>query len=254
MSGPAVLVSEEGAVRVLTLNRPRRRNALDLEDRQELLSALMAADAEPSCRVIVLTGTGPTFCAGGDISSMTSDRESAKVRLRVLGELTRALVRGRKPVIAAVTGGAIGLGLSLAAAADYVVADRGARFVASFGKLGLVADTGLFWSLAQRVGPARAKELMLFATELSAVDAHRIGLVSEVVEPGGSKARALEQASSLAEESPDMIAATKRIIAQADQDLDALLESEAKTQLELLATEEFARRQRDFVERRRRRN
>lgn len=236
----AVLVSNDGPVRTLTLNRPQRRNALDLDDRRGLLAALIDAERDPGCRAVVLTGAGGVFSAGGDIRSMSQDTNVARVRLAVVSDLARALIRSATPVVAAVEGGAFGLGLSLAAACDYVVAADNARFVASFGKIGLVADGGLSWSLAQRVGPGRAKELILFATEIDAREAHRIGLVSEVVPPAAVVERAGQRARLLAEASPLMVARTKRIFAQEKQDLESILAAEAEAQVELLGGDDFA--------------
>lgn len=202
MIEPAVDVQCEGPVHTLTLNRPARRNALDLADRRELLAALRESGQDPECRAIVLTGAGEVFCAGGDIRSMSQDPDVARERLAVVNDVARALVCSAKPVVAAVRGGAYGLGLGLAAACDYVVAAEDARFVASFAKIGLTADSGLSWSLAQRVGPARAKELILFAEDLDATEARRIGLVSEIVEGEKVAVRARERAERLAAASP----------------------------------------------------
>jgi 2-(1,2-epoxy-1,2-dihydrophenyl)acetyl-CoA isomerase len=249
MTTPPVLIDRAGTVWTLTLNRAHKRNALDLPERHALIDALHAADADADCAACVLTGAGPIFSAGGDISAMPTDPDAARARLHVLTELACALIKGSKPVIAAVEGGAFGLGLSLAAACDYIVASRDARLAASFGKLGLVADTGLFWSLSQRVGPGRAKELLLFATELSATEALAIGLVSELVEPGATLARARERAQVFADASAAALAATKQIFAQPDQDIDAILAAETAAQVRLLSTEEFSRRQRAFLQR-----
>lgn len=255
MSEPqSVLIERATPVWTITLNLAHKRNALNLSDRIALIEALREAESDNRCVAVVLTGAGPTFCAGGDIASMTSDPEAARVRLAVLADLTNALVRNKKPIIAAVNGGAFGLGLSLAAASDYIVAGRDARFVASFGKLGLVADTGLFWSLSQRVGASRAKVLILWGTELSADEAHRIGLVNECTEPGQELDRALEVGACFVDMSPPMVSSTKQIFAQADQGIDAILQAEAEAQLRLLATEEFAERQQAFLDRSKRRD
>ncbi|MDJ0015511.1 enoyl-CoA hydratase/isomerase family protein [Rhodococcus erythropolis] len=253
-SEPLVLVDKSEPVWILTINQAHKRNAMGLEERRALIGALRSAEVDDSCRAVVLTGAGPIFCAGGDISAMTADPGAATMRLGVLTELVRALVRNRKPVVAAVEGGAFGLGLSLAAACDYVVAAHGARFVASFGKLGLAADTGLHWSLSQRVGPARAKELILWATELTASEAQRIGLVNDIVEPGQAVAMARERAEAFRDTSPAMVAATKAIFAQPTGDVDAVLAAETTAQLSLLQTEEFRRRQDDFLVKRRQRS
>ncbi|MGH3949853.1 MAG: enoyl-CoA hydratase/isomerase family protein [Pseudonocardiaceae bacterium] len=251
MTSPAVLIDQNGPIWTLTLNRPHRRNALDLDDRRILLDALASAEAEPGCRALVLTGAEGVFCAGGDIRTMSQDRTVARTRLAVVADLARALVGSTKAVIAAVEGGAFGLGLSLAAASDYVVAAEDARFVASFGKLGLVADTGLFWSLSQRVGPGKAKELLLFATELPAAEAQRLGIVNEVAPPGEVMDRACERARCLAAAAPGMVAGTKQVFAQEKQDLESLLAAETEVQLELLAGNDFAEGRRAFLARRR---
>ncbi|MFD7292849.1 enoyl-CoA hydratase/isomerase family protein [Streptomyces sp. NPDC059897] len=251
MIEPAVDIRCEGPVHTLTLNRPARRNALDLADRRELLAGLRESERDPECRAIVLAGAGEVFCAGGDIRSMSQDPDVARERLAVVGDVARALVCSAKPVVAAVRGGAYGLGLGLAAACDYVVAADDARFAASFAKIGLTADSGLSWSLAQRVGPARAKEIILFAEDLNAAEAQRIGLVSEIVAAEKVAARARERAERLAAASPAMVAATKRIFAQEAQDLDAVLDAEAEAQVALLAGEGFAEGRAAFLERRR---
>lgn len=250
MSEPGVLTHQDGPVWTVTLNRPGRRNALDLDDRRELCEALAAAENASGCRAIVLAGAGKVFCAGGDIRSMTPDGQMARQRLDLVADLARALARSATPVVAAVTGGAYGLGLALAAASDYVVAAEDARFTASFGKLGLTADTGLSWSLPRRVGPARAREMLLFANDVDAVEAHRWGLVNEVVPAAEVAERARERARTLATAAPDMIAATKRILEADRQDLDSLLAAETEAQLALLDSEEFAARRRAFLSRR----
>ncbi|MFZ3598672.1 enoyl-CoA hydratase/isomerase family protein [Streptomyces sp. BH104] len=251
MIEPAVDVRCEGPVHTLTLNRPARRNALDLADRRELRTALRESERDPECRAIVLTGAGEVFCAGGDIRSMSQDPDVARERLAVVNDVARALVRSAKPVVAAVRGGAYGLGLGLAAACDYVVVADDARFAASFAKIGLTADAGLSWSLAQRVGPARAKEVILFAEDLNAAEAQRIGLVSEIVASEKVAVRARERAERLSAASPAMVAATKRIFAQDAQDLDAVLDAEAEAQVALLGGEGFAEGRAAFLERRR---
>lgn len=246
----AVLCRREEAVAVLTLNRPDRRNALDHGARRELIEALGRAAADRGTRVIVLVGSGDFFCAGGDVGAMSRDPDAAQERMVVLGRLARAIVQSPKPVVAAVEGGASGLGLSLAAACDHVVAAENARFTAAFGRLGLVADTGLFWSLTGRVGPARARQFLLFGESVSATEAAAIGIANEVVGPGESLPTALARAGRLAASSPAAVAATKRILAHPRQDLDALLDAETDAQVSLLASRDFEEGRCAFLERR----
>ncbi|GAB2740102.1 enoyl-CoA hydratase/isomerase family protein [Nocardioides pakistanensis] len=248
--GPAVLREEHGNVRLLRINRPERRNALDLPDREQLLDELTAAEGDPAVRAIVLTGAGEIFSAGGDIRSMSPDPEVAKRRLQLVNAIARTMVTGGTPIVAAVEGGAFGLGLSLACASDLVVAGRSARFAASFAKIGLVADTGLFYSLPRRVGAGRARELMLTARAVATEEAERIGLLDSVVDDGAAVDRALSLAAELAASSPAATAGLKQILAQDDQSLDAVLAAEERVQVTLLAGADFAEGRAAFFERR----
>lgn len=247
----AVAREDRGRVRVLTLTRPERRNALDLPDRRDLLAELQAADAEPTCRAVVLTGAGEVFSAGGDIRSMSADPDLARERLELVNAVARTMVTMGTPVVAAVEGGAFGLGLSLACASDLVVAGRSARFAASFAKLGLVADTGLFWTLPQRVGAARARALLLTARTVDCPEAERIGLVDEVVDDGAALEHAMALGERLAGFSVAATAALKGVLAQPDSSLEGVLAAEAEVQVRLLGGDDFAEGRQAFLERRR---
>lgn len=244
----AVTVEDRGPVRILTLARPERRNALDLDDRLDLLEALRAADRE--ARAVVLTGAGAVFCAGGDIRSMSQDREVARRRLDVVNAVVRQMVNGERPIVAAVEGGAYGLGLALAAACDIVVASRTATFSTSFAKIGLAPDTGLAYTLPLRVGRGRTRELLLTARTFDADEAERLGVVETLVDEGSALETAVATASRLAELSPPMVAGVRRLLTQPDQSLEAVLATEADTQVELLAGPHFAEGRAAFLERR----
>lgn len=244
----AVIVEDRGPVRVLTIDRPARRNALDLDDRLDLLDALRTADRE--ARAIVLTGAGSVFCAGGDIRSMSQDPEVARHRLEVVNAVVRQLVTGQRPVVAAVEGGAFGLGLALAAASDIVVAGRSATFSTSFAKIGLAPDTGLAYTLPLRVGRGRTRELLLTARTFEAVEAERIGVVEHLVDDGSALETAVSTATALAELSAPMITGVRRMLAQPDQSLEGVLAAEAHTQVELLSGPQFAEGRAAFLERR----
>lgn len=246
----AVLAADHGPVRVLTLNRPERRNALDLADRGALLAALEAAGGEPACRAVVLTGAGGVYSAGGDIGSMSPDPEIARERLGLVNAIARTLVTMPKPVVSAVEGGAWGLGLALACASDLVVAGSSSRFAASFGRIGLAPDTGLTWSLPRQVGAARARALLLTARSLEIDEAERIGLVDEVVDDGQAVTRARAIAEELAAFSAPATAAVKRLVARCDEPLDHVLDAEAQEQTRLLAGEDFTEGRAAFFERR----
>jgi 2-(1,2-epoxy-1,2-dihydrophenyl)acetyl-CoA isomerase len=244
----AVVAEDRGSVRILTIDRPARRNALDLDDRLELLDALEVADRE--ARAIVLAGAGPVFCAGGDIRSMSPDEEVARQRLEVVNAVVRQMISGERPLVAAVEGGAFGLGLALAAACDIVVAGRSARFSTSFAKIGLAPDTGLSYTLPLRAGRGRTRELLLTARTFDAVEAERIGVVEHLVDDGLALETATATATTLAELSVPMVAGVRRLLAQPDQSLEGMLAAEADTQVELLGGPQFAEGRAAFLERR----
>lgn len=250
-----VIDTMEDGVAVLTLNAPARRNALSTEVRQGLFDSLQKYTADPACRAIVLTGAGQTFCAGGDISQMkpppgVTPADYSKARMKLLHDSVRFIAAGPKPVVAAVEGHAAGAGMSLAAACDYVVAAEDARFVASFGKIGLIADCGLLWSLPHRVGHARARDLLLTARTVGAEEALRLGLANEVTAKGGALAKAIEKAKSYATTAPLSIAWTKRAMAGELDDLDAALTKEIQWQGELRATADHQEARDAFLEKR----
>lgn len=205
------LVCEDG-VAVLTIDKPARRNALDQAMRLDLASRLgeLMFD-DPTCRVLVLTGTGRHFCSGADVSEMaTPTVGESRRRVGVLGETFRLLATGPKPVIAAVEGLAYGAGFSLAMASDYVVSAADARFAGAFVKLGLLPDAGILWSLARRIGDARARALMMLATEIDGREAGALGAVERVVEPGTALSEATQLARAWAAVPAEHWAAAKR--------------------------------------------
>jgi enoyl-CoA hydratase/carnithine racemase len=219
-----VIAAREGGVLTLTLDHPARRNALALPLREALHDALEAAQAEAAIRAVVVTGAGGTFCSGGDISGMdVADAMAGLERMRRTHRLIRLMVAGRLPILAAVEGWCVGAGLSLACACDTIVAAEDARFMAGFGKVGLVADLGLPFTLPARIGAGRARQMFLYGTQLGAAEAERIGLVDQVVPKGGALAAAAAKARFLAAQAPLPIALTKRILAEG---LDRALEDE----------------------------
>ena len=243
-------IERRDTVAVVTLNDPDRRNALSPEMRAELLDALDPLMADGSCRCLVLTGEGPSFCAGGDLKSMRSgDPIYARHRMMVTHRLVRLLAAGPKPVVAAVEGHAFGAGLSLAALADVCIASREASFGAVFGKVGLMADLGLLWSLPQRIGAARAKRLMLNAAVVRAEEAAEMGLVDTLCAPGAALDMALDMAMNFADRAPLPIAATRSAFAQMG-DLDKALALEVDLQSALMASDDHAEGRAAFFERR----
>lgn len=246
-----VLTADDGAVRLLTLNLPARRNAIDLELRVVLAAAVRASAADPGVRAIVLTGAGRHFCAGGDVVSMARmPADQARPRVAAMQDLARAVLTCPTPVVAAVEGAAAGAGLALAAGCDRVVAASDARFHAAFTGVGLAGDNGMFWSLPRRIGIARARQLLLFGETLDAAEAHRIGLVDAVVDPGAALEAAQVDAQRLAAGPQQAIAAVKALFHRLPLDAEATLAAELDAQTSLFDTDDFAEGVAAFRERR----
>jgi len=178
-----LIVDQTGAIATITLNRPEARNALDFAMSRELLTALDEIEASPTARVVILTGAGGHFCAGGDVKTMRTRHTAAEGRGRV-ELLNRAVLRLANfplPTIAMVDGYAVGAGSNLALCCDLIVASDRAKFGELFCKIGLAVDGGGTWFLPRLVGLARAKELVFTGDIFDAAEASRIGLVNRVV-------------------------------------------------------------------------
>lgn len=196
---PALLVDRMGPTAVLTLNRPDQRNALDLDLRAALAAAVADVRDDPAVRAVVLTGAGGHFCAGGDIKAMSSadgkrDIFEGRERIRKIHRWFDELVDLEKPVIAAVDGVAFGAGLSMALAADFVLASPRAKFCSVFARLGYAPDMGAMYLLPRAIGLARAKDMVFSARVVDAAEALAIGLAQQVVE-GDVRQAALDYAA-----------------------------------------------------------
>jgi 2-(1,2-epoxy-1,2-dihydrophenyl)acetyl-CoA isomerase len=252
-AGPAIRVAAEGGVATITLDRPAALNALTIPMKQELLAAFEAVAADDAVRAVILTGAGRAFCAGQDLRERLEPDAvplGEELRLRY-NPIVRAMRRLPKPIVGAINGVAAGAGASLALACDLRIASETASFVLAFGKLGLIPDSGATWLLPRLVGPAHAAELALLNDPLSAVDAHRVGLVTEVVAADALVDEALAIARRLAESAPIGMALTKQALNAAyDRDFDAALEAEAELQDIAGATADHAEGLAAFTEKR----
>ena len=249
---PALIqVTRDGPVAIVTLNNPGRRNAMGRQMRQLLrdtVHRLMVED--PESRAIVLTGAGEHFCAGADISEMT--KRTILQSREILAEscvVVRDMLAGPKPVVAAVEGVAFGAGLSLAVAADYVVAASNARFCAAFLRVGLIPDTGILWTLPRKIGMSRAREMLSLASEIDGIKAGAIGLANEIVEPGATLVAAIEVARGLAEHPPLAIALLKAALTDGATTMDAALRTEIDYQPVLRQSKDHQAACRAFVDR-----
>lgn len=247
-----VLTADHDAVRVVTLNRPAVKNAIDVPLRVALGEALEGAAADPDVRSIVLTGAGGAFCSGGDIGSM--QRQSAALtfpRAQAAQRVIRAIWSTPKPVVAAVEGPAFGAGAALALACDRVVAGRGTVMSTSFTAVGLAGDMGIFASLPARIGAPRARQLLMLPRRIEAVEAYELGLVDELVEEGHALERALDDAARLAAGPAEALAVIKEMFNGAPRHPVEVLELEVRHQARLFDSDDFAEGVAAFHEKRR---
>ncbi len=202
------------AIASVTINRPEKNNAISMEMRADFRALADELYANEAVRVIVITGTGKTFCVGADVSTFDPDWNTPTFRAntRLLTSFFNDLEALEKPVIAAINGTCVGGGLELALACDLRLAARSARFGLPENNLGLIPGIGGCSRLVKLVGFGRAKELVLTAEIITAEDAHRYGLVNRVVEDAelGTEARAL--AARLAARAPQALGIAKRVI------------------------------------------
>lgn len=245
---------DDGRLRILTLNRPARLNAVSLELYRDLHAAITAAAAAADVRVVLLTGAGRAFCVGADLKAHAGDEPTTQDRRRYIRAAQRAaaaLQRCGKPVVAAVNGHAIGAGLELALACDFIVVAAEAKLRFPEVALGTFVGGGVTYTLPRRVGHARAAELLMLADFFTPAQALEMGLVNRVVAAGQVRDAALELARRLVERAPISLRHTKRLL-QANPRLqpEAALRREAAALLACMRTADWREGVDAFAERR----
>lgn len=246
-----VKVERRGAVTILTLSYPARRNALALALRARLLTELEAAQEDPECRVLVLTGAGAHFCSGGDISSFDGVTPvNGRKRMQYVQRIMRLLIRGEKPVVAAVEGHAAGAGMCIAAACDIVVASTDAKFSCTFNRIGLFPDLAGVWSIPNRMGLGRAKLWMMTGRVMDAATAQSQGMAEELCAPGQALETAVALAQEVAQVSPLSNGLLKSVLGRGPMSLEDLMSAETDAQAVLFSTEDFQEGHKAFLEKR----
>jgi len=243
-------------VATLTLNRPDRLNALSSSIIDGLLEALPRLGADPKIAVVVLTGAGRGFCAGGDVKSMAEGSsqlgvEDAVQRLRGRMEVSRLLHEIPKPTIAMVNGPAAGAGLSMALACDLRIASQSARFITAFVKVGFSGDFGGSYFLSKLVGTAKARELYYTGEPLDSAQALALGIVNRVVPDAELADATMTLATRLARGPSIALGLMKQNFNAAETGtLSELLDLEALHQIKTGRTEDHLEAARAFVEKR----
>lgn len=237
----SVELARDGAVGVITLNRPDKLNALSPQMRGELAETAREAQRDREIRAVVLTGAGRAFCAGADIGAMGERPDAVDTRAWIKRAMdgTIALLGLEKPLIVALNGVAAGVGFSITLTGDIILASSTAKMIQSFARVGVAPDGGGLWLLSRMVGLHKAKELFLLAATLEAEEAKRLGLVREVYPPAELMPAALELAHRLAA-GPTLAFGIGKALAHraVSADLESYLTLEAVGQSTLMNTED----------------
>ena len=251
-----IQVVEADGIMTITLCRPERLNTFIGHMRRDLAEALEEAGSDRNVRVVIITGAGRAFCAGGDITFMAElmQRRDSEEFSRILGAGRRVILAIRqmtKPVIASINGPASGAGCNLALACDLRVASNTATFSQSFAKVGLHPDWGGTYFLPRLVTPNKACELFFLGEAIDAAEAMRLGIVNQVVAPEDLEAATLQLAERLRAAPPIALAAAKHAVylSQAAE-LEEMLRYETEAQMRCFESEDGREGIRAFLEKR----
>jgi enoyl-CoA hydratase/carnithine racemase len=221
-----IIVTDDGAVRIIRINRPEKKNALTEPMYEAMTRALREAAASEAIRCIVLAGAPGAFCAGADIGEFLEAAQSGGLRPKTL-EFLHALARNQKPLVAAVGGLAVGIGTTMLLHCDYVVAAANATFATPFSRLGLIPEAASSLLAPMRMGHARAFALLVMGRPLSAEAAKDAGIVNEVVDPALVDEVALKAAQEIAALPPGAVALSRRLLRGELDDVVKRIDTEA---------------------------
>lgn len=243
----------KNGIATITLNRPESLNALSLSMALEITRALEQARADDDCKVVVITGAGRAFCAGGDIKAMQKGMTTVEGRNYVMeaGRVILAMRDLEKPIIAAVNGYAMGAGFNLALAADLIIAVKEAKFGQVFVQVGLAIDAGGSYFLPRAVGLARAKELVFTGRIIDAGEALNMGLINKVIEKENLEEEVFDLATRLAQGPTQALGLAKMLINNGlKADLETALTNEAFVQSICMQTADHREGLAAFLEKR----
>lgn len=253
MNYQSLIYEKSQDIAKITLNSPRSMNALGLAMVRELLEVLNDARADSSIKVVILTGSGKGFSAGGDVKLMDQGLSVNEAREWVddVGKLVLAIATMEKLVIASVNGPAFGAGCNLALACDFIVASEEAIFCEVFSRIGLIPDAGGTYLLPRLVGMARAKDLIFTTKELTAQEAKELGMIQYVVPKDMLEETTKELAVKLAKDYSPAIGITKKLMLRGfAADFARALEDEAVFQALCMETREHKDKIKEFLEKR----
>lgn len=251
-----ILTTESEGILTITLNRPEKLNAFVGHMRRDLAEALEHAGSDRGVRVVIITGAGRAFCAGGDIAFMAElmQRRDSEEFARILGAGRRVILAIRqitKPVISSINGPASGAGCNLALACDLRVASNTATFSQSFAKVGLHPDWGGSYFLPRLVTPNKACEMFFLGEAIDAAEAYRLGIVNQVVAPEELESATMQLAERLRAAPPIALAAAKHAIYMSESaELEEMLRYETEVQLRCFESDDCHEGVQAFLEKR----
>lgn len=237
----SVLLEIQNGIAIITLNEPNSLNALSMSLKQQLLDSFSLAESNPDVKVIILTGSGKAFCAGGDVKAM--GERTVIETIETMNDTTKiitTIANSKKITISAVNGYAMGAGFSLALATDLIYANTQAKFGLSFTKVGLVPDCGLHHFLPRIVGPWKAKELIFRAKVLTAKEAKGYLIVNEIYETDTLLENVLQIANEISSSAIQALKLSKSIINNYENsDLQSTIHYENLTQSIMQQTSDY---------------
>ncbi len=245
MAGTVLTEDAGEGVRLVTLNRPHRLNAITPELLEDLIAALQAADRDPAIRAVVLTGAGRAFCAGDDLKefgSQSTDEASTRAYIERIQDVTRAILLGDTAVVGAVRGWAVGGGLEWVINCDFAIAAEGTRFFFPETSWGVFVTGGVTELLPRLVGLQRARALIMLGERFDAAQAQDWGLIWKTVPDAAVTAEALALARRIAALPTGPVRALRRIFARRTGGLEAAMAAETEATVRGFLDPETAKR------------
>lgn len=223
-----VLVTDDGPVRTIRMNRPEKKNALTMAMYDTMAAGIESADKDPALRCLLIGGCPTAFCAGNDIGDFLMAASQGGALGAPILRFLYALARCEKPLVAAVQGNAVGVGTTMLMHCDHVVASSEARFSTPFVSLGLVPEAASSLIAPRLMGHARAFSLLVMGKPLNADEAKAAGLINTIVAADAVEAEAMKAAREIAGLPPQAVLASRRLIRGAPDEIVARIDAEAE--------------------------
>jgi enoyl-CoA hydratase/carnithine racemase len=247
---PDILISNEGAVRKIRMNRPEKKNALTLAMYDAMAAAIEDADTDASVRCILIAGAPDIFCAGNDLNDFIAMARTGALGTPIVRFL-HALARCEKPLVAAVSGAAVGIGTTMLLHCDQVVASDNAVLLTPFVSLGLLPEAGSSLIAPRLMGHARAFSLLVIGKSLSAEEAKAMGIVTAVVTAAELDAQSLAMAREIAALPHESVASARRLMRGSVEEIITRIDQEVETFKTRLASPEAQKALAAFLNRKR---